>query len=148
MLERCRLRAILRLPPGIFYAQGVKANVIYFEQAHDRSTASGTFAMYDLRTDMRVSLKTKPLQRRDLTDFVTRYRESFAEDPQENRRVRLFSVKDVLGTGDCQLDIAWCDDAGEPRDPRLVRLERISKMVADDLTRALALIRDLQGSSH
>ena len=146
LLERCRLRAVLRLPPGIFYAQGVKANVIFFEQVNERSAANGTFAVYDLRTDVRVSLKTKPLRRRDLTDFVTRYRVSFAAETQENTRFRLFSVKDVLGTRDCQLDLAWCDDAGEPRDPRLARLERISESVADDLTRALALIRDLQGS--
>ena len=146
LLERCRLRAVLRLPSGIFYAQGVKANVIFFEQAHDWNAASDTFAVYDLRTDMRVSLKTKPLQPQDLADFVTRYRVSFADEPQENARFRLFSIKEVLGTGDCQLDLAWCDDAGEPHAPRLVRLEQISELVADDLTRALALIQDLQSS--
>ena len=146
LLECCRLRAVLRLPPGIFYAQGVKANVIFFEQAQHQSAADGTFAVYDLRTDVRVSLKTKPLRRRDLTDFVTRYRVNFAAETQENTRFQLFSVKEVLGTGDCQLDLAWCDDSGEPRDPRLARLERISELVADDLTRALALIRDLQAS--
>ena len=146
LLERCRLRAVLRLPPGIFYAQGVKANVIFFEQAHARSAAGGTFAVYDLRTGVHVSLKTKPLRGRDLADFVTGYRASFADEPQENTRFRLFSVKEVLGTGDCQLDLAWCDDVGNPRDPRLVRLEQISELVAEDLTKALALIRDLQGS--
>ena len=57
-----------------------------------------------------------------------------------------FSVKEALGTGDCQLDLSWSDDAGELRDPRLARLEQISELVADDLTRALTLIRDLQGS--
>lgn len=146
LLARCRLRAVLRLPPGIFYAQGVKANVIFFEQAHHRSAADGTFAVYDLRTDVRVSLKTKPLRRRDLTDFVSRYRVSFAEEAQENVRFRLFSVEEVLGTGDCQLDLAWCDDAGESHGPRIDRLEHISELVANDLTRALALIRDLQDS--
>ena len=146
LLAKCRLRAILRLPSGIFYAQGVKANVIFFEQAHDRSASNGTFAVYDLRTDVRVSLKTKPLRRRDLADFVTRYRVSFADEPQENTRFRLFSVKEVLATGHCRLDLAWSDDTGEPLDPRLSRLEQISELVADDLTKALALIRDLQGS--
>ena len=146
LLERSRLRAVLRLPPGIFYAQGVKANVIFFEQAHQQGAAKGTFAVYDLRTDVRVSLKTKPLRRRDLTDFVARYRASFTAKTQENTRFRLFSVKEVLGTRDCQLDLAWYDESGEPRDPRLARLERISELVAEDLTRALELIRDLQAS--
>ena len=148
LLERCRLRAVLRLPPGIFYAQGVKANVIFFEQAHVRSAASGTFAVYDLRTDVRVSLKTKPLQRQDLTDFVTRYRVNFSEDTQENTRFRLFRVKEILGTEDCLLDLAWCEDIGESDDRRLVRLEQISELVVDDLTKALALIKDLQDSIH
>ena len=148
LLATCRLRAVLRLPPGIFYAQGVKANVIFFEQAHNRSDASGTFAVYDLRTDVRVSLKTKPLRRRDLADFVTRYRMNFVEEAQEDTRFRLFSVKKVLGTRDCQLDLAWCDDGDDPRDSRLARLEKISEMVADDLTRALALIRDVQDSTR
>lgn len=146
LLERCQLRAVLRLPPGIFYAQGVKANVIFFEQTHHRSAANGTFAVYDLRTDVYVSLKTKPLRRRDLTDFVTRYRESFAAETQESTRYRLFSVDEVLGTGDCQLDLAWGEDVGEPCEPGLARLERISELVTDDLTRALALIRELKGS--
>ena len=148
LLARCRLRAILRLPPGIFYAQGVKANVIFIEQAHHRSAANGTFAVYDLRTDMRVSLKTKPLQRRDLADFVGGYREHFMGEPQENSRFRLFSVKEVLGAGDSQLDLSWSDDSSVPSDARLGRLEQISEMVADDLTRALALIRDVQGSTR
>ena len=148
MLAKCRLRAVLRLPPGIFYAQGVKANVIFFEQAHHRSDADGTFAVYDLRTDMRVSLKTKPLRRRDLADFVTRYPMNFVEEPRESARFRLFSVKEILGTRDCQLDLVWSDDSDDQRDSPLARLDRISEMVEDDLTRALALIRDLQSSSR
>ena len=146
LLERSRLRAVLRLPPGIFYAHGIKANVIFLEQAHDRSAVKGTFAVYDLRTDVRVSLKTKPLRRRDLTDFVTQYRNCFAAETPEETRFRLFNVDDVLGTGDCQLDLAWCDDEVESGAPGLARVERISNLVAEDLTRALALIRDLQGS--
>ena len=146
LLEKSRLRAVLRLPPGIFYAQGVKANVIFFEQTHRHGATNETFAVYDLRTDVRMSLKTKPLRRRDLTDFVTGYRVGFEAKMHENTRFRLFSVKEVLSTGDCQLDLGWCDDSREPRDPRLARLERISELVADDLTRALELIRDLQAS--
>ena len=147
LVGKCRLRAVLRLPPGIFYAQGVKANVIFFEQTHHGGDADGTFAVYDLRTDMRVSLKTKPLRRRDLADFVARYPMNFVEEPPENARFRLFSVKEVLGTRDCQLDLAWSDDRDDQRDSRLARLDRISEMVEDDLTRALALIRDVQSSS-
>lgn len=151
LLERCRLRAVLRLPPGLFYAQGVKANVMFLDEMHAGRGAAAKFAVYDLRTDMRVSLKTKPLRRPDLDDYVGKYQEEFAqEEPEteerENVRFRLFSVADVLGTPNSQLDLAWRDEEGEEQRPGLARLEEISDRVADDLTRALALISDLRGS--
>ena len=145
VLERCRLRAVLRLPPGIFYAQGVKANVIFLDEVHERRGTTGTFAVYDLRTGMRVSLKTRPLRRRDLGDFVAHYRDGFIKETQEGGRFRLFRDEDVLASPDCQLDLAWRDDADDDQGTGLVRLERISERVADDLTRALALITNLQG---
>ena len=147
LLESCGLRAVLRLPPGIFYAQGVKANVIFFERADDGRATVGTFAVYDLRTDVRVSLKTRPLRRRDLRDFVAHYRGGFAVGAQEMKRFKLFSVEEILGTRDCQLDLAWRDDDTEVGGPGLARLERISERVSDDLTRALALIEDLRGGA-
>ena len=146
LLRRCRLRAVLRLPPGVFYAQGVKANVIFLDEVHERQDAGGTFAVYDLRTDMRVSLKTRPLQRRDLGDYVRHYREGFKVEGQENVRFRLFSIGEVLASPDCQLDLAWHEYEGEGQGPGLARLERISDRVADDLTRALALISDLRSA--
>ncbi len=148
LLERCRLRAVLRLPPGVFYAQGVKANVMFLDEMHERGGRAEKFAVYDLRTDMRVSLKTKPLRRRDLGDYVRLYGADFTAEEQANLRFRLFKVADVLASPDCQLDLAWRDDDGEDQGPGLARLERISDRVADDLTRALAIISDLRGASR
>ena len=147
LLERCRLRAVLRLPPGIFYAQGVKANVIFFERVGDGEVAASTFAVYDLRTDMRVSLKTKPLRPRDLRDFVAGYRDDFAVGTQDVQRFKLFSVEEILATKDCQLDLTWRDNDSEAVGPGLARLERISERVSDDLTKALALIEDVRGGA-
>ena len=146
LLKMSRLRAVLRLPPGIFYAQGVKANVLFFEQVHEQNSGSsaGRFAVYDLRTHMRVSLKTNPLRREDLNDFVTQYRTNFTKDTGEDSRFRLFSVESVLATPDCQLDLTWLNDSVELHRPGLARLEQISEAVVDDLNRALSLIKDLQ----
>ena len=74
MLDECDVHTLLRLPTGIFYAQGVKANVLFF----DRKPASETpwtreLWIYDLRTNRRFTLKTSPLTRVDLDDFVACY---------------------------------------------------------------------------
>ena len=86
LLAECDLHTILRLPTGIFYAQGVKANVVFFDRkpaAADPWTKATW--VYDLRTNMHFTLKTKPLRFDDLADFV----ESLpARRPEQARRVR------------------------------------------------------------
>ncbi len=74
LLHECDVHTLLRLPTGIFYAQGVKANVLFF----DRKPASETpwtkkLWIYDLRTNMHFTLKTNPLKRADLDEFVACY---------------------------------------------------------------------------
>ena len=74
LLHECDVHTLLRLPTGIFYAQGVKANVLFF----DRKPASETpwtkkLWIYDLRTNMHFTLKTNPLKREDLDEFVRCY---------------------------------------------------------------------------
>ena len=82
LLYLCRVHALLRLPSGLFYAQGVKSNVIFF----DKPRISGVNCpaeriwVYELRSDKRFSLKTKPLQREDLQEFVTLFRAGFQLD--------------------------------------------------------------------
>ena len=74
LLHECDVHTLLRLPTGLFYAQGVKANVLFF----DKKPASETpwtrkLWIYDLRTNMHFTLKTNPLKRSDLDDFVKCY---------------------------------------------------------------------------
>ena len=74
LLHECDVHTLLRLPTGLFYAQGVKANVLFF----DKKPASETpwtkkLWIYDLRTNMHFTLKTSPLQRADLDEFVKCY---------------------------------------------------------------------------
>lgn len=76
LLESCRVHTILRLPQGLFYAQGVKSNVMFFDKPRIGSGtgASDQIWAYDLRSDKRFSLKTKPLLPEDLQEFVTLFR--------------------------------------------------------------------------
>ena len=78
------VHTLLRLPTGIFYAQGVKANVLFLENkpAQEKPWTKKLW-VYDLRTNMHFTLKTNPLKRSDLDEFVTLYK---PEDPRAKRR--------------------------------------------------------------
>lgn len=143
LVEICCVRAVLRLPPGLFYAAGVKSNVIFFDKPKKASTSTQRVWMYDLRSDKRFSLRTKPLQREDLQEFVALY-----GDPvrRNGDRHRSFDVAELLADPDCRLDLTWSDPALRVRAPGLTRLNELSKLVADDLQRALQLIAKPPGS--
>jgi type I restriction enzyme M protein len=138
LVETCRVHTVLRLPPGLFYAAGVKSNVIFFDKPKKMAAVpTQRLWVYDLRSDKRFSLRTKPLQSEDLQEFVTLYANSIREDGE---RHRTFDVRDVLSDPDCRLDLTWSDPAIQSRAPGLARLDELSKLVADDLQRALDLI--------
>jgi type I restriction enzyme M protein len=149
LLETCRVHTLLRLPPGLFYAQGVKANVLFFNRpvAARKKSASDLIWAYDLRSDKRFSLKTKPLQREDLEEFVALFRSGFRSDTtmpssvrQAGGRFRSFDAAQLLATTECRLDVAWEDESTQARTPGLARLNEISRLVAEDLQRALDLL--------
>jgi type I restriction enzyme M protein len=95
LLHECDVHTLLRLPAGVFHAQGVKANVLFF----DRKPASEmpwtkTLWIYDLRTNKHFTLKTNPLQRADLDDFVASYNPQNRHERNEAERVRDDSLED------------------------------------------------------
>lgn len=150
ILETCRVRAILRLPSGLFYAQGIKSNVLFFDRFHEKMSLSPVshFWVYDLRSDKHFSLKTKPLQRADLNEFVSLYRSDFRfkadESTRQPSRFRRFDVQQILATRDCRLDLTWTSVPARSRTPGLARLDEISQLVADDLQRALEIIKKVR----
>ena len=74
LLHECDVHTLLRLPTGIFYAQGVKANVLFFDQKPASETPwTKKLWIYDLRTNKHFTLKTNPLKREDLDEFVSCY---------------------------------------------------------------------------
>ena len=150
ILETCRVHTLLRLPSGLFYAQGVKSNVLFFEKplhGGDEPISDRLWA-YDLRSDKRFSLKAKPMQREDLQEFVALYRSGFASQKDDRGegedRFRAFDAKAIMETSECRLDLTWESSAVPARTPGLERLDEISRLVADDLQRALALISGTQ----
>jgi type I restriction enzyme M protein len=126
LLHECDVHTLLRLPTGIFYAQGVKANVLFF----DKKPASPTpwtkqLWIYDLRTNQTFTLRNNPLTRAHLDDFVQCYQPENRHVRQESERFKVFSYEELLKRDKCNLDIFWLrdkslDDAEELPSPDLI----------------------------
>ena len=154
LLETCDVHTLLRLPTGIFYAQGVKANVLFFEKKPASPDAwTQTLWIYDLRTNMRFTLKTSPLARPDLDEFVACYqpaarhqRRAYWSPDNPDGRWRPFTYAELLARDKVSLDIFWVkddslDDAASLADPDLIAAE-----IADDLRAALEEFETIQST--
>lgn len=119
LLQATHLHTILRLPTGIFYRQGVKANVLFFDNrpaSKDPQTREVWF--YDFRTNVKFSLKKEPLQYEHLADFIACYcpgrlherRETYHPDIHPEGRWRRFSYADIVARDKTSLDITWLKD--------------------------------------
>jgi len=111
LLQDCDAHTLLRLPTGVFYAQGVKANVLFF----DRKPASETpwtekLWIYDLRTNQHFTLKTNPLKLDDLQDFIKCYNADNRYERKETERFRAFSYEELVKRDKASLDIFWLKD--------------------------------------
>lgn len=141
LLQTCDVHTLLRLPPGLFYAQGVKANVLFFDlPSKPRKVLSGPLWVYDFRAENHFSVKTRPLQESDLVEFVSCYRPGNrgAREPGGRAdRWRAFDVQEILDSEGCSLDISWRDQSVREGTGVLARLDEISRLIAEDLTRAL-----------
>jgi len=145
LLTSCDVHTLLRLPTGIFYAQGVKANVLFF----DRKPASETpwtkqLWIYDLRTNLHFTLKTKPLQRADLDDFVACFRpgdrpsrEATCSDTNPAGRWRAYSYDELVQRDKCNLDLFWLKDESLEAAENLPEPDVIAGEIAEDLRAAL-----------
>lgn len=118
LLQQFELHTLLRLPKGIFYAQGVTANVLFFDKpkkAKQKDQITNRVWIYDLRTGMNFTLRNNPLKRSDLEDFVASYRpeKRFERiDGGENGRWRAFSYEDIMSRDKCNMDITWLREDG------------------------------------
>lgn len=119
LLETCRVHTLLRLPSGIFYAQGVKANVLFLDRrARTAATDERKLWIYDLRSRNRMTLKTRPLSTEDLDDFVKCYRggdggmrtETRTPDDSSPNRWRGFTYDELKSREKCSWDILWLRD--------------------------------------
>lgn len=154
LLHDCDLHTILRLPTGIFYAQGVKANVIFF----DKKPASETpwtkkVWVYDLRTNKHFTLKTNPLTRADLDEFVECYKPGHCEERRATYstrkpegRWRAFAYSEILERDKVSLDITWLRDEALEESANLPSPDVIASEIVEDLRAALAEFEQLEAA--
>ncbi|TLM98787.1 MAG: SAM-dependent DNA methyltransferase, partial [Actinobacteria bacterium] len=111
LLDECDVHTVLRLPTGIFYASGVKANVVFFDRKPPQDSPwTKEVWFYDLRTNMHFSLKKNPLRYEDLADFVACYNPENRHQRTETERFKRFSYEDIVARDKVNLDITWLKD--------------------------------------
>ena len=111
LLAECDVHTLLRLPTGIFYAQGVKANVLFFDRKPVAETPwTKELWIYDLRTNRHFTLKTSPMGRADLDDFVAYYNAGSRLERTETERFRRFGYDELTKRDKANLDIFWLRD--------------------------------------
>jgi type I restriction enzyme M protein len=145
LLHECDVHTLLRLPTGIFYAQGVKANVLFF----DRKPASETpwtkrLWIYDLRTNRDFSLKQKPLTRADLDEFVACYhpenrhaRQATWSETEPQGRWRAYTLAELMARDKVNLDIFWLRDESLEDSASLPEPDVLATEIVEDLQAAL-----------
>jgi type I restriction enzyme M protein len=138
LLQECDVHTLLRLPTGVFYAQGVKANVLFFDRrpASERPWTEALW-IYDLRTNKHFTLKTNPLGREDLDAFVARYNADNRHERAETERFRRFSYAELVGRDKANLDIFWLRDESLEDGENLPSPDVIAAEIIEDLQAAL-----------
>jgi type I restriction enzyme M protein len=142
LMELCDLHTLLRLPTGIFYAQGVKTNVIFMTRGKtDRANTKAVW-VYDMRANAPAYGKTRPLTVADFAEFEA----AFGDDPRgrsprtdqgQDGRFRRFSRADIAAAND-NLDIAWLRDDSAEHDDQLSEPEELAEAIIGHLRAALA----------
>jgi type I restriction enzyme M protein len=156
LMDLCNLHTILRLPTGIFYAQGVKTNVLFLSRGKTDKSNTHAVWVYDMRNNMPAFGKTRPLT---VTDFAE-FEECFGEDPLGNTgrkeqgeagRFRRFSRNQIVARND-NLDISWLRDTEADAEESLTEPEDIAAAIIGHLKAALedieALSDELEGEEE
>lgn len=152
LMEKCNLHTILRLPTGIFYAQGVKTNVLFFTRGYEDKGNTREIWFYDLRSDMPSFGKTNPLKESHFDEFVECYKdgdmsartETYSAD-NPNGRWRKFTYEEILARDKTSLDITWMKSDNGTEDYTLSELLAQIKEKSANIAKAVAALEELIG---
>jgi type I restriction enzyme M protein len=153
LLETTDLHTILRLPTGIFYANGVKANVLFFDgKPASKTPWTKEVWFYDYRTNIHHTLKKNPLKFEDLKDFISCYnpknrhkrKETYSEANPEGRW-RRFTYDEIVGRDKTSLDITWLKDKSLADLDNLPDPDELAAEIVENLEAGLESFRAVLG---
>ena len=137
-LAECDMHTLLRLPTGLFYAQGVKANVLFFDKKEARQKPwTDKLWIYDFRTNIHFTLKTHSLKLDDLQDFIKCYNPENRFKRKETERFKAFTYETLAARDKANLDIFWLKDDSLEDSENLPEPDIIAAEIADNLETAL-----------
>lgn len=147
LMDLCNLHTILRLPTGIFYAQGVKTNVLFFQRGKTDKASTKAVWVYDMRANMPAFGKTRPLTVADFKEFEAAYGKdrnggAKRKDEGQESRWRCFTRDQIEARND-NLDISWLRDTEIEAEERLTEPEDIAAAIIGHLKAALEEIETL-----
>lgn len=157
LMNKCNLHTILRLPTGIFYAQGVQTNVLFFTRGESDQDNTKETWIYDMRHQMRSFGKRNPLNDKDFEEFekvfevddCSKRKETWDKEKNPNGRWRKFTIDEIKARPNTSLDISWMSEEEEKEDKPLKQIlsemneksKAISEAIAE-LNKALEGIED------
>jgi type I restriction enzyme M protein len=138
LLKLTDVHTLVRLPTGIFYAQGVKANVLFFDRkpVQDEPHTSVLW-IYDLRTNSRFTLRENPLKREHLEDFIACFQAKDRRTRNETERFKAFEYADLMKRDKVSLDIFWLKDESLEETANLPPPGIVAQAIIEDLQAAL-----------
>jgi type I restriction enzyme M protein len=160
LMHECDVHTLLRLPTGLFYAPGVKANVIFFDKKPaSEAPQTRKLWIYDLRTNKHFTLKTNPLKRADLDEFVALYnpanrhqrQATWANTPDSKAgagpdgRWRVYEYEELVARDKASLDIFWLKDESLTDSDNLPPPEVIAQEIVEGLEAAPEQFRLIAG---
>ena len=145
LLKDFDFHTLLRLPTGIFYSQGVKANVLFFDRAPaGERIATEALWVYDFRTNMNFTLRERQLRRADLDPFVAAFGKWRSRATrQESERFHRFAYADLARRDKLNLDITWLKDASATDPNTLPAPAEVAAEIVESLERALEKFRNV-----
>jgi type I restriction enzyme M protein len=148
LMDKCRLHTILRLPTGIFYAQGVKTNVLFFERHSSDTGGTQEVWVYDLRTNMPAFGKRTPLTREHFSEFEAAFGDDAhglakRKDTGETGRFRRFTREEIRKRGE-NLDLSWLRDDEAIHHDELPEPEVLVAAALENLRDAMDELRELE----
>ncbi|MBX3629071.1 MAG: SAM-dependent DNA methyltransferase [Nitrosomonas sp.] len=150
LLENTDLHTILRLPTGIFYAHGVKANVLFFDnQPASPKPWTKKVWYYDYRTNIHHTLKKKPLRFEDLSEFIQCYnpenrhqrKQTWDAEKNPESRWRAFSYEELIVRDKTSLDVFWLKDKSLTDLDNLPEPDELAEEIIENLEAGLASFR-------